>query len=198
MSHLYLLLLVLLSLERVVELIISNRNAQWSFARGGVEYGQMHFRWMRLLHIGFLLGCAGEVLLFARPFVPVLGFSMLAVALAAQALRYWAIATLGHYWNVRIIVLPDTPAIGRGPYQYIRHPNYLAVIAEGIAIPLIHSAWITAAIFTVLNAWLLTVRIRCEEQALVENCDYAAQLAGRRWFFPRRVQKSTTGNNDIE
>ena len=91
---------------------------------------------------------------------------MLALALASQALRWWCIATLGHRWNTRVIVVPDLPLVRRGPYRWFRHPNYVAVVVEGFALPLVHSAWITATVFTAVNAALLTVRIRVENSAL--------------------------------
>lgn len=183
----YLILLGLLGLERLVELRLSHRNAAWARARGAVEYGQGHFGWMKLLHTAFLFGCAAEVLLLGRPFVPAVGWPMLAVALGAQGLRYWAVASLGRRWNTRVLVLPTAPAVTRGPYRLMRHPNYLAVILEGIAIPLLHSAWITALLFSALNAALLVVRIRCEESALARHNDYHSRLGRRRRFLPGKV-----------
>lgn len=180
----YLFVLVLVALERVVELRISARNARDALARGGVERGHRHFRWMKLLHTVFLPACAAEVLLLDRPFLPALGIPMLALAIAAQTLRYWAVATLGPSWTVRVIVVPGRPMVTDGPYRYLRHPNYLAVVLEGIAIPLIHSAWLTAVGFTVLNAALLTVRIRCEEQALEHHCDVPRHFARRSRWLP--------------
>lgn len=152
--------------ERVLELARSRRHAEVMFERGGVEYGRGHYPLMVALHALFLIGCALEPLVAHRPFVPALGLPMLALALAAQALRWWAIGTLGEYWNTRVIVLPRAPRIGGGPYRYFPHPNYVAVVLEGFALPLIHSAWATAAAFTLLNACLLTVRIRTENAAL--------------------------------
>ncbi len=92
---------------------------------------------------------------------------MFVLLLAAQALRWWCIRTLGPQWNTRIIVVPGLALVGGGPYRFFRHPNYVAVVVEGVALPLVHSAWITALVFTVLNAVLLTVRIRVEDRALV-------------------------------
>jgi methyltransferase len=183
----YLALLALLGLERLVELRISRRHARWALARGGVEVGQRHFRVMKLLHGAFLAACAAEVVLLARPFVPALGWPMLGLALAAQALRYWAIASLGRRWNVRVIVVPGAPAVTRGPYRWLRHPNYLAVALEGVAVPLVHSAWWTALGFSLANAALLAVRIRCEERALAQHCDYDARLGGVHRFLPGRA-----------
>ena len=107
-----------------------------------------------------------EPLLGHRTFIPGLGWPMLAVTVAANALRWWCISTLGERWTARVIVLPGEPLVRSGPYRWFAHPNYVAVIVEGFALPLTGSAWITASAFTVLNAALLTVRIRCEVQAL--------------------------------
>lgn len=165
----YVTLLVLVGGQRLVELAISRRNAREVMARGGREFGRRHMVALVVLHALFLPACAIEVLALSRPFVPGVGAAMLAVLLAAQVLRYWAIHALGRHWNVRILVEPGAPLVKRGPYRYIRHPNYVAVALEGIALPLIHTAWITAVAFTVVNAWLLLrVRIPAEERALAE------------------------------
>ena len=121
---------------------------------------------MVALHTGLLVGCFLEVAVAHRPFLPALGWPMLAVVLLAQGLRWWCIATLGVRWNTRVIVVPGLPLVTAGPYRILRHPNYVAVVAEGLALPLVHTAWVTATVFTVLNAALLTVRIRCEDRAL--------------------------------
>ena len=184
MLWIYLGYLALLGVERLVEMTISKRNAAWALARGGVERGQRHFKVMTLLHSSFFVGCVAEVLLLPRPFVPALGYPMLTLALVAQGLRYWAVSTLGRRWNVRVIVVPGAAPVSHGPYRFIRHPNYLAVILEGVAVPLIHTAWITALTFSLLNAALLRVRIRCEEQTLSELGDYQDALGGRRRFLP--------------
>ena len=170
MVELYLVFLLLIALERLVELAISRRNAAWSLEQGGIEYGSEHFVYMKLLHTSFFVACALEVVLLERPFIPSLGFPMLALALMAQAIRYWVIFTLGKRWNVRVIVVPGLPVVTSGPYRLMKHPNYLAVVLEGFAVPLIHTAWITAVAFTLLNAWMLSVRIRCENEALATHC----------------------------
>ena len=162
----YTLLIVAVGLERLAELVVSKRNAQWSIEHGGVETGQGHYPVMVVLHSGLLLGCLAEVLLLRPPFLPVLGFTMLALVLASQALRWWCIATLGRRWNTRVIVVPGLPRVTGGPYRFFSHPNYVAVVVEGFALPLVHTAWITALVFSVCNAVLLTVRIRTENRAL--------------------------------
>ena len=162
----YALLVAVVGLERIAELVVSKRNLAWSRARGGVEFGSGHYPAMVILHTGLLLGCLAEVFWLDRPFLPMLGWPMLAVVIAAQALRWWCIATLGHQWNTRVVVVPGAPRVTGGPYRLMSHPNYIAVIVEGIALPLVHSAWITACVFTVLNAVLLTTRINTENAAL--------------------------------
>ena len=163
---LFTVLIGLVSLERLAELVVAKRNLAWSLARGGRETGFSHYPFMVALHTGLLAGCLLEVWLGHRPFVPALGWPMLVLALGSQALRWWCIRTLGPQWNTRIVVVPNMGRITGGPYRFFDHPNYVAVVVEGIALPLVHDAWITAIAFTVLNAGLLTVRIRAENSAL--------------------------------
>lgn len=165
----YLVFILLTGGERIVEMVVSTRNARWAFARGGAEYGQRHFPWMVTLHIGLLIGALAEVFLLNRPFIPALGWPMLVIALLCQVARWWIIRTLGHQWNTRVIVVPGLGRITRGPYRFgwLPHPNYLVVVIEGIALPLVYTAWITALVFTLLNAiLLLRFRIPTEDRAL--------------------------------
>jgi methyltransferase len=162
----YTLLILAVGLERLAELVVSKRNAAWSMARGGVETGLSHYPFMVVLHTGLLVGCLVEVAVADRPFLPWLGWPMLVLVLASQALRWWCITTLGPRWNTRVIVVPGLPPVTSGPYRFLRHPNYVAVVVEGFALPLVHTAWITALVFTVLNIPLLAVRLRVESAAL--------------------------------
>ncbi|MFG3111772.1 isoprenylcysteine carboxyl methyltransferase family protein [Streptomyces tendae] len=164
----YALLVLAVAAERLAELVVARRNAAWTLARAGVEHGRGHYPVMVALHTGLLACCLLEPLLADRPFLPALGWPMLALALLAQALRWWCIATLGPYWNTRVIVVPGARLVGAGPYRFLRHPNYVAVVVEVAALPLVHSAWLTAAAFTAANAMLLTVRLRCENTALAQ------------------------------
>lgn len=166
MANWYVLLVGAVAVERLAELVVARRNLAWSLQRGAVEFGASHYPVMVVLHVGLLVGCVAEVLLLNRPFIPALGWSMLVVLIAAQALRWWCISTLGPRWNTRVLVIPGAPRVNAGPYRLIPHPNYVAVVAEGIALPLVHSAWITALTFTVLNAMLLRRRISVENSAL--------------------------------
>jgi methyltransferase len=180
--QLYLGLLLAVALERGVELVLSARNARLARARGGVETGQGHYPVMAVFHGVFLLACALEVVLLHRPFPGAVGWVALAVVLAAQSLRYWAIATLGWRWNTRIVVVPGAAPVTGGPYRFVRHPNYVAVIAEMVALPLVHGAWLTALVFSLGNVWLLRVRIRAEEHAL--GAPWEQAFAGRPRFVP--------------
>lgn len=162
----YVLLIAAVACERVAELVVSNRNLAWSRTRGGIEFGAGHYPVMVVLHTGLLVGCLAEVIFLHRPFLPSLGWPMLVIVVAAQALRWWCITTLGRQWNTRVVVVPGAPRVSGGPYRLIPHPNYVAVIVEGVALPLVHTAWITALVFTVLNAALLTTRITTENNAL--------------------------------
>lgn len=163
---LYTALVALIVVERLVELAISNRNTRRLKSQGALEVGAGHYPAMVLMHTAFLLSSLLEVWLWKRPWVPLLAIAMLAVLLAAMALRYWVIATLQGRWTTRIICLPGAPLIATGPYRYLRHPNYLAVVAETFSLPMVHTAWVTAIVFSLLNAWMLRVRIRAEDRAL--------------------------------
>ncbi len=169
---LYVCLILATGFERLSELAISKQHAAAAFARGGKEYGRAHFPWMVALHTGLLLACIVEVVVVGRPFIPLLGWPMLALALLAQLGRAWIIRSLGSQWNTRVIVVPGAKrVVRRGPYRWRRlpHPNYLLVAIEGIALPLVHTAWVTAITFTVLNAVLLLgFRIPVENRALKE------------------------------
>lgn len=160
------LLVALVGVERLAEMVVARRNAAWSFARGGIETGRGHWPVMVVLHVGLLVGAVVEVWVADRPFIPWLAWPMLALVVAAQLLRWWCITTLGPQWNARVIVVPGAPRVTNGPYRWMRHPNYVAVVVEGFALPLVGTAWVTALVFTVLNAGVLTMRLRAENEAL--------------------------------
>ena len=167
-AWLFTALVALVGVERVAELVVSNRHLAAAKAAGGVERGLGHYPVMVVLHTGLLVGAVVEVWAVDRPFVPWLGWPMLVLAVGSQALRWWCIRTLGGAWSTRVVVVPGARLVTSGPYRWLRHPNYLAVVVEGLALPLVHSAWATAAVFTLADAALLRVRIRCEDAALRE------------------------------
>ncbi len=186
--YLYLGLLALVAVERLFETRLSRKNARLSVAAGGREFGAGHFPVMVFLHTSFLFACAAEVVFLHRPFIAWLGFSALAVEVAAQALRYWAVSTLGSRWNVRIFVIPNAAPVSDGPYRFVRHPNYVAVVLDLIALPLIHGAWVTALVFSLANAALLVVRIGAEEKAF--GTIYQETFKDRPRFLPSAEHRS--------
>jgi len=152
---------------RLVELAVARRHAVALLAAGGVEHGRSHYPFMVALHAAVFLGCVLEPLVAARSFEPIRFAAGAAAVVAAAALRFWTIATLGGRWTTRVIVLPGRPLVAGGPFRFLRHPNYLAVAVEVAALPLAVGAWMTALLGTLLNAiLLLAVRIPCEEAAL--------------------------------
>ena len=159
-------LVALVGLERLAELVVSTPNPAGSFARGGGESGRGPDPVVVLLHSGLLVAMLVEAWVRRPDVAPLLAWSMLALVLAAQALRWWCIATLGRRWNTRVIIVPGLAPVASGPYRLLPHPNYVAVVVEGVALPLVHAAWLTALVFTVANAALLVVRIRVENAAL--------------------------------
>lgn len=162
----YVVLVALVAVERMAELVVSKRHAAWAFARGGMEYGRRHYPVMAAVHAALLVSCVVEVAVADRPFVPWLGWPMLALVILTQGMRWWCIATLGRQWNTRVIVVPGMPLVTSGPYRWLRHPNYVAVAVEVAALPLVHTAWVTALVFSAANAALLAVRIPVESRAL--------------------------------
>ncbi len=173
---LYTALVAAVAAARLAELAVAGENRQRLLARGGVEAGAGHYPAMVALHAAWLLACPAEVWLLRRPLLPPLAVAMLALTGAAMALRYWVISTLGGRggrWTTRIVVLPGAPPVDSGPFRLLRHPNYLAVAVEVLALPLVHTAWLTAIVFTAANSALLAVRIRAEERALAWAADQA-------------------------
>jgi len=159
------LALAFVVLQRILELRLAQANLRWALSQGAREYGREHYPLFFLLHIGWMLGWLLEGL--ARQQLSPIWWLWLALFVLAQGLRYWAIQSLGRYWNTRIIIVPGAKKITSGPYRYLRHPNYLAVALELLSLPLIFNAWITALAATLLNALLLlTIRIPAEEKAL--------------------------------
>lgn len=155
------------ALQRLFELVIARGNERKARARGAVERGRGHYTFIVALHVLWLVSTLVEALLRGPDF-PTYWPVPLALFLLVQLLRYWAIASLGENWNTRILVVSGAKPVRRGPYRYLRHPNYVVVVVEILVFPLIFGAWITALVFTVLNAAVLSVRIREENRALAE------------------------------
>lgn len=165
----FLLLLAALAGERLYELRVAQRNLASVRRRGAVVVEEPGYRWIVCMHCLFFVACAAEVLLLEPKVAPAQAGVALAVALGAQGLRQWAMRSLGDRWNVRIVVVPSEPLVDRGPYRWMRHPNYLAVALELAAVPLTQGAVATAVVFSVWNAGLLARRIPREERALARG-----------------------------
>ena len=153
-------ILALVTLQRLGELWLSNRNTRRLLARGGHEVGARHYPLMVAVHLLWL-----AALWWLAPARPIDGF-WLAVFVLLQLARIWVLATLGSRWTTRIIILPGAPLVRAGPYRWVDHPNYMIVIGEIAALPLTFGLWAVAMIFTLLNAAVLTIRIREENRAL--------------------------------
>jgi methyltransferase len=152
-------------LQRLAELVIAKRNAREMFLKGAVEYDSWQYKYIVIMHTCFFISLVLEKIFLNRG-LNQYWWIFFSLFLAAQILRYWAIASLGTFWNTRIIILPGSSLVKKGPYRFLKHPNYAAVITELAAIPLIFSCYITAAVFTILNFFALKHRIKIEELAL--------------------------------
>lgn len=155
------IILVLVALQRLGELVYAQRNTSRLLARGAIEIGRRHYPLFVLLHASWLL-----TLFVSVPQDAPINWPLLAIFAILQGLRLWVVATLGPYWTTRILTLPGAPLIRSGPFRFVRHPNYLVVIGEIAALPLVFGAWRIALVFSLLNLALLAWRIRIEEQAL--------------------------------
>lgn len=157
----------LVALQRVLELRLSRRHERALRARGAREHGADHYPAIVGVHAGWLVSMLLEGWVRGAE-LSALWPLWLALFVGGQALRYWAISSLGERWTTRVIVLRGAPLVEGGPYEHVRHPNYLAVTLEVLSAPLIFGASVTAMAFTLLNAGVLLVRIRTEESALRE------------------------------
>lgn len=162
---LFYILFSILVLQRVAELAVAGRNEGILLRRGAVEYDRGGYRLIVLMHVLFIVSIPAEYVFLNRG-LNRYSYLFLAVFIAAQGLRYWAIATLGVRWNTKILVIPGIEPVQTGPYKYFTHPNYIAVVIEILVFPLIFSCYATSAIFSILNFLALRRRIRIEEKAL--------------------------------
>ena len=181
----FLALLALVGLGRLIELRISSRNQRRLMESGARRVPDFHFAWMVLWHGGLLLCAALEVVLLWRPFLLALAAPMFAVFLGANLLRWWVIRTLAGHWNVQVMNSTALGVVTHGPYRWIRHPNYMAVAAEVVALPLIHTAWLTALAAAAATALILSQRVTVEEAVLMESPAYRAAMGAKPRFIPR-------------
>lgn len=162
----YTVLIAVIAIQRMWELRVSRRHLRALKARGAIEVGAAHYPWLVALHTAFLLSCVAEVWLLDRPWRPAVALVAISVLGLALALRWWTLRTLGNRWTTRVIVVPGEDLVTTGPYRWLRHPNYLAVVLEIAAIPMVHFAWLTATVFSFANLALLKERIRVENRVL--------------------------------
>ena len=168
---LFLLFIFIVILQRLTELVIAKRNEQKIRLKGGYEVGASHYPYMIALHVSFFLCLITEVFLFSRNISPLFFWLFILFSLT-QLLRIWCLITLGPFWNTKIIVLPGANIVRKGPYQFIKHPNYLVVTIEILLLPLMFQAYFTAIIFSILNFIMLSIRIPVEEKALMDGTNY--------------------------
>ncbi|HVO56901.1 MAG TPA: isoprenylcysteine carboxylmethyltransferase family protein [Dongiaceae bacterium] len=181
---LYLALLLAVAALRIFELRISKSHQKEMLGHGAAKVKDPNFRWMAMFHTLVLIGAALEVVFLHRPFLPALGIPMLVVFVLTNLVRWWVIRTLGEHWNVQVMDSTRLGVITTGPFRYVRHPNYAAVFVEMIALPLIHTAWITALAGAVAHIIVLSLRLSVEERVLFADPDYAAAMSNKPRFLP--------------
>ncbi|WP_246942481.1 isoprenylcysteine carboxyl methyltransferase family protein [Bacillus pinisoli] len=174
-------------LQRLSELTIAKRNEKWMKSNGAIEVGQDHYPLMVLLHSSFFIAVLLEVVFLQTELSPIWP-ALVTVFALTQLLRIWSLATLGRYWNTKIIVMPNAKIVKNGPYKFLRHPNYVIVVVEILLIPILFQAYWTAVIFSLLNLWMLSVRIPLEEKALLSQTDYEEKFQKISRFSPIRLK----------
>lgn len=175
---LFIIMFTFIIIQRMIELWIAKKNEKWMLRNGGVEYGENHYKIMVFIHILFFLSLLLEVIVFER-ILSELWPLLLSLFALLQIARIWVIFTLGKYWNTKIIVLPGATIVSKGPFRFLKHPNYIIVTLELLILPLMFNAYITAIVFFFLNQWILSIRIPLEEKALKENTDYTKYLEAK-------------------
>jgi methyltransferase len=182
--RLFVALLAAVGVGRLVEMRISRARQRALAARGADRAPEPAFALMVLLHTSILVGSALEVILCRRPFVPALGIPALVVVALSNALRWWVIGALGPHWNVQVVRSTPLGVVSDGPYRYVRHPNYVAVFVELLALPLVHGAWITAAVGAALHVLVLRRRIALEDSVLLADEGYRRAMGAKPRFLP--------------
>ena len=163
-------------LQRLIELVVARRNEKAMFAQGAYEVGASHYPYMILLHVGFLMSLMIEVMYYkVFEFTHIV---FLVLFIVVQIVRVWCLVSLGPFWNTKIIILRNARVVSKGPYKYIRHPNYLVVCLEIVLLPVMFGAYFTAILFTILNFIMLSIRIPLEEEALKHATNYKAYVKG--------------------
>jgi methyltransferase len=157
----FILFISFLIMQRLSELYISSRNEKWLLQNGAIQYGQSHYPFMVAMHTLFILSVIAE---YSWRGGPPVSWYALAAFLVVLSFKFWALSSLGKYWNTKIYRIPGVYPVKKGPYKIFKHPNYMEVVCEIAIIPLVFHLYYTAIVFTVLNAIMLTVRIKVENQ----------------------------------
>lgn len=181
----YLVLLAAVGIGRLIEMRLSRRNQRWLTAQGASKVVDPWFRWMVLFHIGLLISAGLEVVALRRPLIPSLFLVMTLLFVCAYLMRWWVIRTLSGYWNIEVMDSARLGVVTAGPYRWVRHPNYAAVFVELIALPLMHTAWLTALLGSVVHLWILGHRIAVEESVLLAEPAYRTTMGSKPRFLPR-------------
>lgn len=181
----YLALLAIVGLLRLVEIRVSRRNQRYLTSHGVAKVPEPHFRWMVIFHTAILVSAGLEVVLLQRPLLPLLAAPMAVLFLLANGLRFWVIRTMSWHWNVEVMDSTKLGVVTGGPYRWVRHPNYVGVFVELVALPLIHTAWLTALVGSALHVVVLRRRIRTEEAALLADPEYRAAMGSKPRFLPK-------------
>lgn len=182
---LYLAFLAATGLGRLAELLVSARHQRRLAARGIAKVPEPGFPCMVAFHVAVPVAAALEVVLLRRPFLPWLALPTGSLFALAYGVRWQVIRTLAEHWNVRVMASARLGVVSSGPYRFVRHPNYAAVFVEMIALPMIHTAWVTAIVAAAAHALLLRRRIAVEEAVLLADPSYRIAMAGKPRFFPR-------------
>ncbi|HET9402751.1 MAG TPA: isoprenylcysteine carboxylmethyltransferase family protein [Candidatus Acidoferrales bacterium] len=181
----FIALVALVGILRIAELRVSRKHQREMLSQGASRVSERRFGTMVFLHTAVLIGAVLEVLLLHRLFYPWLAVPMCAFFVASNAVRIWVIRTLGKHWNVQVMNSAPLGVVSSGPYRWVRHPNYSAVFVEMFALPLIHTAWITAIFAAVGNALVLRWRLKAEDPMLLANADYRTSMGGKPRFIPK-------------
>ncbi|MBA4536142.1 hypothetical protein H1Z61_03045 [Bacillus aquiflavi] len=178
------LFLLFIILQRLSELLIAKRNEKWMKQQGALEFGEDHYLLLVMMHVFFFISLIVEVQVLETTISPIWQLLLILFSLT-QVLRLWALTSLGKYWNTKIIVQPKANIVIKGPYRFMKHPNYVVVTLELLIIPFLFQAYITAVVFSLMNAIILSIRISVEEQALTELTEYRSAFHESRRFIPR-------------
>lgn len=184
MQIIYPIFVVFILLESLVEAAVSRRNSSALIERGAIDVAPYLLPLMVLLYIFQFAGSVFEYYKASREVSLTWLITFGSIVLAAKALKFWAISSLGSFWTMKVLIVPGSQAVTKGPYRWIRHPNYIAVVTESLALPLMGKAYVTAMSVALVFSCLLFLRIRAEEQALMQYTDYSKTMATKRRFIP--------------